>query len=79
MEIAARLSRRTDRREVFVAVDRSNVLGWIAISVDEPFVAGRGALIEGFIVDENRRSQNAGRQLLDAAVTWSRARECAEF
>lgn len=79
-ELAKRLSRQRDRREVFVAVDdRAEIVGWVAVCVDETFVQGYGAQIEGLVVDERARSRGAGAQLLDAAESWARRRGCDEI
>lgn len=76
-EIAARLMRRDAEREVFVADQGSGALGWAAVCVDEGFVEGRVAWIEGFVVDAHARSSGIGATLLDAAEGWARSRGCA--
>ena len=75
-EIAARLARRNPQRAVLVADDGSGALGWAAVCVEEGFVEGRVAWIEGFVVDERARSSGVGANLLDAAEAWARDRGC---
>ena len=77
--IADRLARRDGRREVLVAIRDDRVVGWAAVSVDEPFVEGFTAQLEGLVVDESVRSRGVGAQLLDAAEAWARARGCQEL
>jgi N-acetylglutamate synthase-like GNAT family acetyltransferase len=78
-ELRRRLKRRGPLREVFVALRDDDVVGWAAVGVEEPFVEGRGALLEGLVVDEATRSAGIGEQLLEAAEGWARARGCAEM
>ncbi|MBV8531681.1 MAG: GNAT family N-acetyltransferase [Candidatus Eremiobacteraeota bacterium] len=75
-EIAGRLRRRGERREVFVAVCADLVIGWAAVCVDAPFIEGFCACIEGLVVDETARSRGAGALLLSAAEAWARTRGC---
>jgi GNAT superfamily N-acetyltransferase len=75
--VTARLQRLGERRDVFVATDGKRVIGWAALLVDEAFVEGFGAFLEGFVVDDAARSRGVGRQLLEAvespgARTWLR-------
>ncbi len=74
--IARRIERGDDDRAVFVAEDESGTLGWAAISVEEGFVEGRQAWIEGFVVDEVSRGRGIGAKLLEAAEAWARRRGC---
>jgi GNAT superfamily N-acetyltransferase len=76
-EIAQRLARRDETREVFVASDEAKVVGWAAVCIEHGFVEGRVAWIEGFVVDEGARSTGIGRELLDAVEHWARQRNCA--
>ena len=64
--ISERLQRLGERRDVFVATDDGRVVGWAALFVDEPFVEGSGALLEGLVVDEAVRSRGIGIALLEA-------------
>lgn len=75
-EIVVRLARRDAEREIFVADEGSGALGWAAVCVEEGFVEGRVAWIEGFVVDEQARSVGVGATLLDAAEGWARGRGC---
>jgi GNAT superfamily N-acetyltransferase len=77
--LAERLRRRGERREIFVAVLAGRVVGWTAVSTDEPFVEGFGAELEGLVVDEAARSAGVGRALLEAAQEWARERGCTEM
>lgn len=74
-----RLERKGERREVFVAESDGKVLGWAAISVDETFVEGFAADLEGLVVDESVRGAGLGKLLLDAAENWARERGCGEM
>lgn len=76
-EIARRIERRDGDRAVFVADAGAAALGWTAVCVEEGFVEGRQAWIEGFVVDERARSGGIGAQLLDAAEAWARRRGCS--
>jgi GNAT superfamily N-acetyltransferase len=77
--VTARLQRLGERREVFVATDDQRVVGWAALSIDETFVEGFGAFLEGFVVDEAVRSRGVGLQLLEAVESRARERGCAEI
>ena len=76
-ELARRIERDDDNRTVFVAEGDTGMLGWAALCVEEGFVEGRQAWIEGFVVDERARGQGIGAQLLEAAEAWARKRGCA--
>jgi GNAT superfamily N-acetyltransferase len=75
-KVADRLTRRSARREVFVVLLSDEVVGWAAVSTDEPFVEGFSAQLEGLIVEEGSRSRGAGALLLDAVEAWARTRNC---
>lgn len=75
-ELARRIERRGDDRAVFVAEDESGTLGWAAVCVEEGFVEGRQAWIEGFVVDQDSRGRGIGGQLLEVAEAWARERGC---
>lgn len=76
--VSARLQGLGERRDVFVATDGERVVGWAALLIDEAFVEGFGALLEGFVVDEGARSRGVGLQLLEAIESRARERGCAE-
>jgi GNAT superfamily N-acetyltransferase len=78
-QLAARLERRSDRREIFVAVSNERILGWASVCTDEHFVTGFGAQLEGLVVDDRARSTGIGARLLAAAEAWARERGCAEM
>jgi GNAT superfamily N-acetyltransferase len=77
--ITERLQRLGERRDVFVATDGERVVGWAALFVDEAFVEGFGAFLEGFVVDEAARSRGIGATLLEAVEARARDRGCAEI
>jgi GNAT superfamily N-acetyltransferase len=74
--IARRIAGRDGEREVFVAENDTGVVGWAAVCVDEGFIEGRLAWIEGFVVEEQARSAGVGTRLLDALEAWARAHGC---
>jgi GNAT superfamily N-acetyltransferase len=74
-----RLERRGERREVFVAESADGIVGWAGVSVDQTFVEGFGADLEGLVVDESVRSHGIGERLLEAAEAWARERGCTEI
>jgi len=77
-QVVAGLDRRGDSCEVYVATDGDAVIGWIALGVEDPFVAGRGCRIEGLVVDEKHRSEGIGAELLAQAETWCRQKGLTE-
>lgn len=79
--VSERLRRLGERRDVFVATDGDGerVVGWAALLIDEPFVEGFGAFLEGLIVDEEARSRGIGAALLEAVEARARERGCAEI
>jgi GNAT superfamily N-acetyltransferase len=77
--VTERLQRLGKRRDVFVATDGERVVGWAALSFDEPFVEGFGAFLEGFVVDGAARSRGIGAVLLEAVEARARERGCAEI
>jgi GNAT superfamily N-acetyltransferase len=79
--VSERLQRLGERRDVFVATDGDGerVVGWAALLIDEPFVEGFGAFLEGLIVDEEARSRGIGAALLEAVEARARERGCAEI
>jgi GNAT superfamily N-acetyltransferase len=78
-ELAARLRRRGEGREVLVATEADEVIAWAAISTQAPFVEGEGAYLEGLIVSDGARSRRIGARLIEAAERWARDRGCAEM
>ena len=78
-QIAERLDVRGDSREVYVALDGDEVVGWIAVSVDDSFVIGQGCYVEGLVVDEAHRSEGIGAKLLAQAETWAREKSLPEI
>jgi GNAT superfamily N-acetyltransferase len=77
--VTERLQRLGERREVFVATDGERVVGWAGLLIDEPFVEGFGAFLEGFVVDEAARSRGIGAALLEAVEARARERGCTEI
>jgi GNAT superfamily N-acetyltransferase len=76
-DVVERLQGRRRSRQVFVATRDGRVLGWAAVSLEESFVTGRGALIEGFVVDESARNEGIGAELLRSVERWARERGSA--
>jgi GNAT superfamily N-acetyltransferase len=74
--ISERLGGRNDQREVFVAENAMGVVGWAGVRVEEGFVEGRHATIEGLVVDARVRSTGVGAQLLQAVEAWARTHGC---
>lgn len=74
-----RLERRNVPREVFIARGDDRTLGWVAVAIHETLVEGRGAELEGLVVDEGVRGRGIGKQLLDAAENWAIERGCDEM
>lgn len=77
--VARRLERLGGRREVLVATSGDRAVGWAALLIDEAFVEGFGAFLEGVVVDEAARGRGIGRQLLDAVEARARERGCGEI
>jgi GNAT superfamily N-acetyltransferase len=75
-QISERLAGRNEDREVVVAENATGVVGWAGVCVEEGFVEGRHATIEGFVVDAQVRGAGVGAQLLDAVEAWARTRGC---
>ena len=78
-QVVAGLDRRDDSCEVYVAADGDDVIGWIALGIEEPFVTGRACRVEGLVVDETHRSAGIGAQLLAQAETWCREKGVTEI
>jgi GNAT superfamily N-acetyltransferase len=78
-DLRDRLSSLGDRREVLVAETPRGILGWVALSLDEPFVEGLEAELEGLVVEEEARGCGIGTQLLGAAEDWARRHGCAKL
>ncbi|MGA7200861.1 MAG: GNAT family N-acetyltransferase [Candidatus Cybelea sp.] len=76
--VIARLQHLGERRDVFVATDGERVVGWAALAIDEAFVEGFGAYLEGLVVDEAARNRGIGVALLEAVEDRARERGCAE-
>ena len=56
--------------------DDGEIAGWVHVSTTPLLEVERRAEINGLVVDENLRSQGAGRLLLDAAERWARKMGC---
>lgn len=78
-EVEERLQCRGDLKEIFVAVDGRELVGWIALGIEESFVTGRGCHIEGLVVDAMRRSEGIGARLLAQAESWCREKAVREM
>jgi GNAT superfamily N-acetyltransferase len=77
--VGARILSLDERRDVFVAAVDSHVIGWIAVSLQDQFVTGPEAVIEGFVIDESMRSRGIGGGLLRLAEAWCRGHGCASI
>ena len=72
---AARRVIESDRSEVFLADEDGAIAGFCTVALDLDSIRfGRRAWVEDLAVDPARRSQGAGKALLDAAKDWARAR-----
>jgi GNAT superfamily N-acetyltransferase len=78
-DLAARLRRGGNRRDVLIAVVDEQIVGWAAVCTDEPFVEGWCAVLEGLVVEDSMRNRGVGAQLLEAAEAWARERGCAHM
>ena len=79
-EVARRIAAMRDSADhaVFVAQTADGeIAGWIGVFVFRCVEANARAEISGLVVDEKVRSMGIGRQLLERAEEWSRARGCA--
>jgi ribosomal protein S18 acetylase RimI-like enzyme len=64
-----------DDHELLVAVDPSDSsIGWIHVALHPTLEVSGTAVINGLVVDESARSGGIGRELVDAAEAWARAR-----
>ncbi len=62
---------------VFVAETADGALaGWLHVSLCRLIESPLRAEVNGLVVDESRRSQGAGKQLLEVAERWARERGC---
>jgi len=66
----------TAERELLVATERNDVVGWIALSRDASLLGEADVWIEGLVVDQVHRGHGIGAKLLQAAHTWARERNC---
>ena len=79
-EIARRFAamRESPDNVVFVAETvGGEVVGWIGVFVYRSLETDTRAEISGLVVDEQKRSLGIGRQLLERAEEWARAKSCA--
>lgn len=62
---------------VFVAeTAEGTIAGWLHVSICRLIESPLRAEVNGLIVDESRRSQGAGKRLLEVAERWARERGC---
>lgn len=72
--IRERLQRLSDATTVFVAVERDEPTGVVAVELYDDFVVGRRAVILGLVIDELARNRGIGATLLRAAEIWAAQR-----
>jgi ribosomal protein S18 acetylase RimI-like enzyme len=74
-QIAERLATAlaSGHEAVWVAADRSQVLGWLQVGRNLSIESTPHAEIRGLVVDPGWRGQGIGRQLVSAAMAWTRA------
>jgi GNAT superfamily N-acetyltransferase len=65
----------SERSEIFLADEGGAIAGFCTVALDLDSIRyGRRAWVEDLAVDPERRSQGAGKALLDAAKDWARER-----
>jgi N-acetylglutamate synthase-like GNAT family acetyltransferase len=64
MDLRIRSLQGSTADKAWVAEDKEQILGWIQITFMERLESGKFMEITGLVVDENRRSQGIGEQLV---------------
>ena len=64
-----------DDQQVFVA-EYDKVIGWMHISLVEPFESTAFVEIRGIVVNEEYRGKGVGTRLIKTAADWARTKEC---
>ncbi len=62
--------------EMWIAEDRSNVLGVSVFRIIENTHAGRKLYVDDLVTDETKRSTGVGKLLLDGLTIEARSRNC---
>lgn len=62
---------------VYVAqLPKAAVAGWIHLSISDTIVAGRQAVVNGLVVQENYRKLGIGKSLLQQGEKWASFQNC---
>jgi len=70
----------SDDADVLLAVDGEDIVGLASVYAEFPSIRfGRRCWLEDLVVTARRRSQGAGRLLLDAATDWGRRHGCTHL
>ena len=82
--LEAAFDRLSDGRELLVADRGAKVIGFVLVELLEParlgrVVTGRRGHIDTLVVAVEARRTGCGRQLVEAAVAWARARRAEEL
>ncbi|MBW4444626.1 MAG: GNAT family N-acetyltransferase [Plectolyngbya sp. WJT66-NPBG17] len=70
--------RETDSNYMIYVADLPDrpVVGWIQVGIIATLIAGRQAMIQGLVVDENYRDQGIGYLLTRRAEYWAQLKGC---
>jgi N-acetylglutamate synthase-like GNAT family acetyltransferase len=66
-------------RDVIVAEDEGEVVGWIELAVVSALESGEWVEIRGLIVAAGRRGSGIGKELVAAAESWAATRGYAQL
>ena len=71
------ISRQADHAVYVAATPEGGVVGWIHLYIDYSLMDDPLVMIGGIVVDVAHRGRGIGRQLMEQAEQWGRARGCA--